>query len=52
MPVGYGLAMLALGSPFEAAILFVALTLVGYQVFRPRRKYLEKLYAKLEESQD
>lgn len=48
IPIGYGVAMILLGSPYEAAMLFIALTLVGYQIFRPRRKYLEQLYEKFE----
>lgn len=50
MHVGYGVGLLILGSPYEVILLFMALTLVGYQIFRPRRKYLERLYRKFDES--
>ncbi len=46
----YGILLLILGAPSEAAMLFIALTLVGYQIFRPRRKFLEKLYEHIEKS--
>lgn len=43
----YGLVMMFMGSSFEVVVLFVALTFASYQIFRPRKEYLEKLYDQL-----
>lgn len=43
----YGLVMMVLGGSFEVTVLFVALTYLSYQIFRPRKAYLEKLYDRL-----
>lgn len=39
----YGLVLLILGSEIEVMMLFMAFSLITYQVFRPRQKYLERL---------
>ena len=44
-----GLALFFIGASFEASMLFFALTLVGYQIFRPRLKFLENLRQKTQQ---
>jgi len=39
----YGLVLLFLGADIEMMMLFVAFSLITYQLFRPRPKYLERL---------
>jgi len=39
----YGLLLALLGASSEVTLFFVALSLIGYQVFRPRQKYLERI---------
>lgn len=46
----YGLILVVLGLKIEVMMLFVALTLIGYQVFRPRQKFVEALWRRLEEA--
>ena len=38
-----GIALFVMGASFEVAMLFFAVTLIGYQIFRPRINYLEHL---------
>jgi hypothetical protein len=45
----YGLVLAGLGAGMEAMMLFVALTLIGYQLFRPRQSFLERLWDRVEE---
>ncbi len=40
----YGILLAVLGASTEIAMLFVALTLVTYQLLRPRQGYLEKVW--------
>lgn len=42
----YGIILGFLGASTEITMLFVALTLLTYQLFRPRLGYLEKIWAK------
>lgn len=44
----YGLVLVLLGLRIEVMMLFAALTLIGYQLFRPRQKSLEALWDRLE----
>jgi hypothetical protein len=39
----YGLILVFLGAEVEIMMLFMALSLIGYQLFRPRQKYLSRL---------
>jgi hypothetical protein len=39
----YGLVLILMGGDLEVMMLFTALSLVAYQLFRPRQKYLERL---------
>lgn len=39
----YGAVLLVLGMRLEVLMLFAALTMVAYQIFRPREAFLEKL---------
>jgi hypothetical protein len=43
----FGILLVFLGAAVEMMMLFVALTLIGYQLFRPRRKFLERMFQKL-----
>ena len=43
----YGMVLLLLGAEIEVMMLFLAFSLITYQLFRPRQKYLEKLLSKL-----
>lgn len=43
----YGLVLAFLGANAQTAMLFVAFTLIGYQLFRLRRGFLERLYEQL-----
>jgi hypothetical protein len=45
----YGLVLVILGLRIEVMMLFAALTLIGYQLFRPRQKFLEELWIRLEQ---
>lgn len=44
----YGLVLVLMGAEMEVMMLFVALSLIGYQLFRPRQSYLERLLSKIE----
>jgi len=37
------LVLILMGGDLEVMMLFTALSLVAYQLFRPRQKYLERL---------
>ena len=39
----YGLVLVITGAQLEVMVLFVALTLIGYQFFRPREAFLERV---------
>jgi hypothetical protein len=43
----YGLVLVVIGMKIEVMMLFVAMTLIGYQLFRPRQKSLEALRDRL-----
>lgn len=43
----FGILLVLLGAAVEIMMLFVALTLIGYQLFRPRKKFLEGMFQKL-----
>ncbi len=43
----FGILLVILGGTIEVMMLFVALTLIGYQLFRPRKKFLEGMFQKL-----
>jgi len=43
----YGLVLVLLGAELEVMMLFMAFSLIGYQLFRPRQKYLEKVYSQI-----
>ncbi|NMC43813.1 MAG: hypothetical protein GYA46_07830 [candidate division Zixibacteria bacterium] len=45
----YGLVLAILGLRIEVMMLFTALTLIGYQLFRPRQRFLEELWIRLEQ---
>ncbi len=47
----YGLILVLLGAEVEIMMLFMALSLIGYQLFRPRQKYLSRLMKRVEELQ-
>jgi len=42
-----GVALFLMGASFEVSMLFFALTLIGYQIFRPRINFLEGLRSRL-----
>jgi hypothetical protein len=44
----YGLVLVLMGAEIEVMMLFVALSLIGYQLFRPRQKYLERMLERIE----
>jgi hypothetical protein len=46
----YGLVLVVIGLRIEVMMLFVALTLIGYQVLRPRQKFLEAFWSRLEQA--
>lgn len=39
----YGLVLIVMGAQLEVMVLFVALSLIGYQFFRPREAFLERV---------
>ncbi len=43
----YGLVLLLLGASVEVLMLFAALCMIGFQLLRPRRSYLEMMLEKL-----
>jgi len=42
----FGFILMALGAAIEVMMLFAALSMIGYQMLRPRQGYLEKLFAR------
>ncbi|MDD4051019.1 MAG: hypothetical protein PHR28_03835 [candidate division Zixibacteria bacterium] len=44
----YGLVLVVIGMRIEVMMLFVAMTLIGFELFRPRLKSLEMLWDRLE----
>ena len=42
-----GLVLMLMGAGFEVMMVFVALSFVGYQLFRPRRAFLEKVWERI-----
>ena len=44
----YGLVLVVIGMKIEVMMLFVAMTLIGYQLLRPRQKSLEALRDRLQ----
>ena len=44
----YGLILKFMGVEFEVMMIFVAMSCIGYQVFRPRPAYLEKIRDRIE----
>lgn len=48
MHVLYGLVLFILGASIEIMMLFVALTFISYQLFRPRKSFADSLCEKLE----
>jgi hypothetical protein len=42
-PAVYGLVLVLLGLDLEVMMLFIALSLIGYQLFRPRADYLDRV---------
>ena len=44
----YGLALYILGADIEVLILFVALSMIGYQLLRPRSGYLDQLWKRFD----
>ena len=42
----YGLVLVLLGAEMEIMMLFMAFSLIAYQLFRPRQKYLERLLSR------
>jgi len=46
----YGLVLLFLGAEIEVMMLFLAISLIAYQLFRPRQKYLEQLWHAIQPS--
>lgn len=45
----YGIVLAFLGAEIEVMMLFVAFSLISYQLLRPRQEYLENLYARFVE---
>jgi hypothetical protein len=45
----YGLVLVIIGAELEVMMLFMAFSLIGYQLFRPRQKYLERLIERVEQ---
>ncbi len=43
----YGLILLLLGAAIEVMMLFAALTMIGFQMLRPRHGYLERMLARV-----
>lgn len=43
----YGAVLLLLGGAVEVLMLFAALSMIGFQLLRPRRQYLEELIRKI-----
>ena len=43
----YGVVLAVLGTQSRVAMLFAALSLISYELFRPRESYLEQLLARL-----
>lgn len=44
----YGLALYILGADIEVLILFAALSMIGYQLLRPRSGYLDQLWKRFD----
>jgi hypothetical protein len=42
-PAIYGLVLVLLGLDLEVMMLFIAISLIGYQLFRPRATFLDKV---------
>ncbi|MCP4570639.1 MAG: hypothetical protein GY841_23900 [FCB group bacterium] len=43
-----GVVLMLMGAGFEVMMIFVALNFVGYQLFRPRRTFLENVWERIE----
>jgi hypothetical protein len=48
-PCFYGLVLLLMGAQIEVMVLFVALSLIGYQLFRPREAFLERVLERVKQ---
>jgi hypothetical protein len=46
----YGLVLFVLGAAIEIMMLFVALTFVSYQIFKPRKNFADYLCEKMEDT--
>jgi hypothetical protein len=45
----YGLVLVIMGAQLEVMVLFVALSLIGYQLFRPREAFLERVLERVKQ---
>lgn len=45
----YGLVLILMGAELQVLMLFMAFSLITYQVFRPRQKFLERFQQRVEE---
>lgn len=43
-----GVVLMLMGAGFEVMMIFVAMNFVGYQLFRPRRAFLETVWERIE----
>jgi hypothetical protein len=48
----YGFVLVLLGVEMEVMMLFMAFSLLTYQLFRPRQKYLERILLKVESDEN
>lgn len=48
----YGIVLMLLGASIEVLMLFAALSMIGFQLLRPRRDYLETMLKKLSPADD
>jgi len=44
----WGFVMIALGASIDTAVPFLAMTMIGYQLFRPRKKFLLRVIERIE----
>ncbi len=45
----YGLVLILIGAELQVMMLFMAFSLITYQIFRPRQKFLERFQKRVEE---